>query len=150
MPRLFARGSDGVVCIHTGDDDVVDDPFVDLSRVLFHSDLEYPSIIATYTPSVTLPARSSNTYQDATHTLFAHGQAGIPFVLGYISNMSNVALAGSVPVDLDTSSGFGRWVDLGADATNVVLHEQSVVKSGGSLSSRGLNLVVYVTDLILT
>jgi hypothetical protein len=149
MPTLFARGSDGVVCIYTGSNDVVSSPTSDLSRVLFHSSLEYPAILTTTTLSVTLPARTSNTYQDATHTLFAHGRAGIPFVLGYISNMSNVALAGSVPVDM-AGNGLGRWVDLGADTTNVILHEQSVVGNGLSMASRTLDLVIYVTDLILT
>lgn len=150
MPRLFARGSDGVVCIHTGSDNVVSNPLLDLSRVLFHSGLEYPSVIATYTPSVTLPLRNSNTYLDSSHTLFAHGRGGIPFVLGYITNLgSNPALAGSVPVQHDTSSGFARWVNLGADSTNVKLHEQCCVKNGSSVAAITLNMTVYVTDLLL-
>ena len=145
MPRLFARGSDGVVCIHTGADDVVDNPLSDLSRVLFHSSLEYPSVIATYTPTVVLPVRSgAQAY--ALHTLFAHGLAGIPFVLGYISNMSNVSLAGSVPVD-GNANWMGRWVTLGANSTNVVLNEDTL--GSGAYASRTLNLVIHVTDLLL-
>ena len=58
MPRLFARGSDGVVCIHTGSDDVVADPTLDLSRVLFHSSLLYPSLTQTITTTITLPNRA--------------------------------------------------------------------------------------------
>lgn len=145
MPRLFARGSDGVVCIHTGADDVVDNPTSDLSRVLFHSSLDYPAIIATYTPSVTLPAWSLGRPFYNLHNLFAHGRPGIPFVLGYISNMSNIGLSGSVPVD-SVPNYYARWVTLGANATNVVLHEDN---DPGVGTARTLNLVIHVTDLLL-
>lgn len=145
MPRLFARGSDGVVCIHTGSDDVVDDPTIDLSRVLFHSDLDYPTVTTIYTPSISLPARSTSPVY-AQHTLFAHGLAGTPFVLGYISNMSNLPLVGSVPVD-GQSAVFGRFVTLGANATNVILYEETVISA--VLSARTLDMVIYVTDLLL-
>lgn len=150
MPTLHVRGSDGVVAIFTGADDVLDDPLLDLSRVLFHSALEYPSVVAVYTPTVTLPVRNSNTYQDSSHTLFAHGVSGIPWVFGYITNLGNTpTLAGSVPVQHDTIGGFARWVNLGADATNVILHEQACVRNGSSFASIGLDITVYVTDLIL-
>lgn len=149
MPRLFARGSDGTVCIHTGADDVVGNPYVDLTRVLFHSALLYPSVVYESGPwSVTLPALSSNDVRYSTYDVFAHGRPGTPFVLGYINNLSNVALAGSVPVDA-LSGGFGRFVTLGADATYVRLHEASVVTNGLSLDARELLITVFVTDLLL-
>jgi hypothetical protein len=145
MPRLFARGSDGVICIHTGNDDVVDDPLTDLSRVMFHSDLEYPAIIAEHAVSVTLPARSGvQAYQ--THNLLAHGRPGIPFVLGRIANMGSRPLVGTVPVD-GQPNWFGRFVTLGADATHVRLHENTI--GSGAYAARTIDLVVYVTDLIL-
>lgn len=150
MPTLRADGSTGIVCIYNGSDNVVANPNADLSRVLFHSDLLYPVVISSQSGSTTLSAVGGNQGINRTYTLFAHGQNGIPFVLGYVSNLapSNVALAGSVPTDIQTN-GFGRWVTLGADATNVYLHEQTVTRSGTSLGSRSLNWVVFITDLLL-
>lgn len=147
MPRLFARGSDGVVCIHTGADDVVSTPTADLSRVLFHSNLDYPSIVSTHTTSVTLPARTAITY--ANFDLFAHGQAGTPFIIGYITNLAAVPVtfAGSVPVDAIANSWFARWVTLGANSTHVVLNESTIPSLG--LPARTLNITVLVTDLLL-
>lgn len=153
MPRLFARGSDGVVCIHTGADDVVNTPTADLSRVLFHSALEYPALIRTEPVTKTLDGRLTNTVLLTTHTLFAHGRPGTPFVAGYITNLGNVALAGTVPIEV-YSNGFGRFVTLGADATNVLLHEYTTIPNtlpGGALNtaSISLSMVIYVTDLLL-
>lgn len=153
MPRLFVRGSDGVVCIHTGADNVVNAPTADLSRVLFHSSLEYPALIRTQTATVTLKGRLTNTVARTTHTLFAHGQAGTPFVLGYIANLGNVSLAGTVPIEV-YSGGFGRFVTLGADATNVLLHENTTIPNtlpGGALNTAdvSLSMVIFVTDLLL-
>ncbi len=156
MPRLFARGSDGVVCIHTGSDNVVNSPTTDLSRVLFHSSLLYPSLNTTISTTITLPNRSLNSLTLATHTIQAHGLGGIPFVLGYITSTTpDVALLGSVPVvTYDTYGGFGRFVTLGADATNILLHEYSVIPGamGGATGSgtHAVTLTVYVTDLLLT
>ena len=65
-------------------------------------------------------------------------------MLGYISNMSNVSLAGSVPVD-GSASWMGRWVTLGANSTNVVLNEDTL----GAYAARTLNMVIHVTDLLL-
>lgn len=150
MPTLHARGSDGTVAIFTGADDVIDNPLSDLSRVLFHSALQYPSVISTTDTSITLPERICTSpiapFYDI-HTLFAHGQAGTPFVFGYITNMSNVSLAGSVPTDSQASI-YGRFVTLGSDAGNVVLHEQTVGQSI-TYAARGLTIRVHITDLLL-
>lgn len=148
MTRLFARGSDGVVCIHTGSDNVVDTPTADLSRVLFHSSLQYPSVIATLTATISLPAVSTNQARNVVHTVGAHGRAGTPFVLGYLSNVGNLPLAGHVPLDL-SSGGFGRWVILGANATDVILDEYTLTSTTVSLSARDIDVVVLVTDLLL-
>lgn len=150
MPTLFARGSDGVVAIFNGADDVVSSPTTDLSRVLFHSDLEYPSVIDTQDDIVNLPERTTTpaTPVYTIHNLFAHGRAGIPFVFGIITNMGNLSLAGSVPVDGD-SPFYGRFVTLGADGTNVVMHEHTVGRSTRTYAARTLNVRVYITDLLL-
>jgi len=150
MPTLFARGSDGVVCIYNGADDVVSHPTGDLSRVLFHSSLEYPSVISTTDTSVNLPARTTSPSAPVytIHNLFAHGRAGIPFIFGYITNLSNLNLAGSVPLDGDPPF-YGRFVTMGADATNVVLHEHTVGRSTTTYAARSMSIRVHVTDLLL-
>ena len=150
MPTLFARGSDGVVAIFTGSDDVVSNPTADLSRVLFHSALEYPAVISITTQSIELPSRTTTpaTPVYAIHNLFAHGRGGIPFVFGIITNMGNLSLAGSVPVDGDPPF-YGRFVTLGADGTNVVLHENTVGRSTTTYAARTLTVRVYITDLLL-
>lgn len=148
MPRLHARGSDGVVCIHTGSDDVVDNPLLDLSRVLFHSSLQYPAVIATLTATITLPAIGANVERNVVHTVGAHGQPGTPFVLGYISNLSNRPLAGHVPLDV-INDGFARWVILGANATNVIVDEYTLASSTTGYAARSIDVVALVTDLLL-
>src|SRR5690606_28675325 len=148
MTTLFSRGSDGTTCIYNGSNNVVDNPKGDLSRVLFHSDLDYPSVISTRDVSVTLPARTTTPFYTY-HTLFAHGRPGIPFVFGYILNMGNLSLAGSVPLDFRVLF-HGRFVTLGANATHVVLHEMSSGVNGSTTyDARSLTIRVHVTDLLL-
>ena len=145
MPRLFARGSDGVVCIHTGSDDVVANPLLDLSRVLFHSDLLYPSVIDTIDFSVTLPARAGRGGQVLKPA--AHGQPGIPFVQAYITNLGNLSVAGSLPVQTESGASHSmRLVDIGADATDLVLSEFYFCNS---LAAITLDVRVLVKDLLL-
>lgn len=148
MPTLFARGSDGTVAIYTGASDVVDNPLGDLSRVLFHSDLEYPAIVSEHDITVPLPSRSGGSSYNA-FNLFGHGKAGTPFVLGYIANLANVPLAGSVPIATNDTL-YGRFVTLGADATWVILHDASIMPVTGSYAAQTLDLKIFVTDLLLT
>jgi hypothetical protein len=148
MATLFARGSDGTACIFNGSNNVVDNPLVDLSRVLFHSNLDYPSVISTQDRSITLPARTTTPFYTI-HTLFAHGRPGIPFVFGYITSLSNLSLAGSVPLDFRVLF-HGRFVTLGANGSNVVLHEMSSGLTGSTTyDARSLTIRVHVTDLLL-
>ena len=70
-------------------------------------------------------ARSGGSSYNA-FNLFRHGKAGTPFVLGYISNLGNVPLAGSVPIGTNDTV-YGRFVTLGADATWVILHDASIM-----------------------
>lgn len=124
MVKLTARGTDGVVCIHNGNDDVVDDPYLDLSRVLFHSSLRYPAVVDTQTGSTAMASVAVGAVRSTTYRLFEHGRPGIPMVLGYLTNFGNgrVPLAGSVATAI-VSKWSGRFVTLGADATHVILHE---------------------------
>lgn len=150
MPTLKVRGSDGTVCIYNGSDNVVDNPLIDLSRVLFHSNLDYPAVIATSNVNVTLPSRTTSPAAPffTIHTLFSHGRPGIPFVFGYITNMGNLSLAGSVPVDSDIPF-YGRFVTLGANGSSVVLHENTIGRATTTYGARTLNIRIHVTDLLL-
>lgn len=156
--KFRARASDARVAIYTGADDVFTNPLADLSRVLFHSDLDYPHIISIHTGTVTLPAMSADTRRDAVTNLFAHGKAGTPMVFGLLTNLggADIALQGSVPVAMNPY-GFGRWVTLGANTTHVLMHEQSVAQvfasitpaTGNGYAALTLNWKVYMTDTLL-
>jgi hypothetical protein len=51
--KLRARGSDGKVAIYRGPDDApFTNPLGNLPRVLFHSDLHYPTIIGQVSGSI--------------------------------------------------------------------------------------------------
>lgn len=149
--RLRARGSDGRMSIHTGADDLpFDAPLSHLSRVLFHSDLDYPAILSTHEGSTTFPALGAGSRRNTKYTLFAHGRPGIPIVLGQILNLAPdpVTFAGSVPMQM-SSYGFARWLTLGADATNVIVHEQILSHVNAGIAAKAINWRVFVMDTIL-
>lgn len=57
--RLFARGSDGTVCIvEGGSQDYIDNPSYNLDKVHFHSALSYMRIPTIYVGSVSFPLRT--------------------------------------------------------------------------------------------
>ena len=55
---LKAEGTTGKVAIFTGNEDVFVNPYVDLSRVYFHSDLQYIYDDQTLSTTLSLPSRS--------------------------------------------------------------------------------------------
>jgi hypothetical protein len=58
--RLFARGSDGVVCIvEGGSEDYINNPEYNLDKVHFHSKLAYMRIPLIYSGGVTFPTRDA-------------------------------------------------------------------------------------------
>jgi len=170
--RLRADGVTGDVAIYSGSDDLpLSDPLGNLSRVRFHSDLEYVAVISTVSGTLNLPGRPPSTeFHQEAHTLFAHGRPGFPLVFGRITGLresgaiipipGSPVLSGSVPVQFN-DYGFGRFVILGADATNVVLHETTA--TGWSLSDVDLvgfnaannflpisiSYEIYITDTLL-
>jgi len=148
--RFKARGSDGRVAIwRDGSNEApFDDPLTYIDRVLFHSDLDYPAIVSTHTGTLSLPAQGGRTERNVNHTLFAHGLDGIPFVLGYITiGGQRIPFAGSIPVQMETG-GNARWLNLGADDTNVCIHEISGPR--GALSAIDVDWTVFVTDTIVS
>lgn len=162
--RLRARGSDGKVAIYTGtDDDPFDDPLGNLSRVRFHSDLQYPKVIYEVGSddegmgTLDLPSRPANASSNpntggapsiSTYNLFEHGIEGTPLVFGYVVVGSyHVPLAGSVPVQW-TSRGWCRLLALGADATNVKIAESYFCYISSGFSAVSLDWRVFVTDTV--
>lgn len=149
--NLLVDGVQGKAAIYTGSDDLpFSSPLSYPDRVIFHTDLPTIGIVNTVTVGATLAAQgitgTVNYVQGAfTHTLFAHGQAGIPYVEGVItSGLSQpVTLAGSVLVH-----GFRR-VHLGADSTYVYLHDLWVQTPTVAIPSYSLVMTVYVTDYLL-
>lgn len=152
---MKADGVAGKVAIWTGTGTApFDNPLGNVGSLLFHSDLLCPAIIATYTGSITLPAVGVGTIFTANNALFAHGRPGTPYVEGYISSGlgQNVALAGSVIVQQGTGlegPSFARHVHLGADATNVYLHDYAITHYQQGFSALSLSWVVYVLDTLL-
>lgn len=149
------------------------DPMGNLSRVRFHSDLLMPAVLSTATYTVTLPSMGVDTFRDAVQTLSAHGLSGTPMVMGRIQNGSGwIPLNGSVMLPVYALDGsttyrlFGiyaaapyfqggsgwRSITLGADATNIVLHEQSVAmatNAAGVTAHPALTLTIEVTTFDL-
>lgn len=136
--------------VYEGADDVFSDPFSDISRVRFHSDFQYPSIVESVSGSVTLPAVAADAARYHTYELYEHGIEGHPFVTGRVTDYPtsgvNVALEGSVPFYGDTY-GFARWLTLGSTETHVVLHEQTITRDAVGMPEQSLNYILEVSDL---
>ncbi len=135
-------------------------PLSNLSKIKFHSDLDYISVIDVRTVTLSLPARSNFQQATASYTLFSHGRPGQPFVLGKLNvNGVPVGFTGSVPVHQGVASNgqpgnFGRWLALGANATSVIVHEYCVAGWANSdfhdtYPAMSIPITIYVTDELL-
>lgn len=159
--RFRAEAAAARVAIYEASDDLPwSDPFTYRSRVLFHSDLQYPARVQTVTGSVTLSAGTQGATPavpvNRSYTLFAHNLDGIPLlegkILGIGSGGVDVPICGSLPVQTGGSSGLrARWIAIGADATNVYLHEQynDETFGGGALASLTIDYEIHVLDWLL-
>lgn len=145
----------GLLAIYTSpgagsDDAPLYNPTANLARVKLHSSLDYPKIINVVTGSITLPAVTNDTRRLVTHTLFAHGQSGFPWVFGKVSLGGVwVSLAGTAIVQADSDNHFPRMLAIGADATNVLAHENGMCGHFNTMASLTLSYQVYVTDVLL-
>lgn len=183
MPWVFDCDGDaqkmGIYSVSEGaesDDAPLYDPYTYLSRVRFHSDFAYPSVVDDRQISMTLSDNGvANPIRSITHTLFAHGQSGAPFVLGsiYSQGLGDVPFGGTyawrplmvctpiagrqqaaVPaIGSPERYGWdGRIVSLGANSTHVLLHEYINGTSGSIVATnpaRNITLRILVTDEIL-
>jgi hypothetical protein len=158
MPKR-AKHENGKFAIYTvpsatsTDDAPLTDPRGNISRVEFHSDLDYIAVAAVQTGTLSLPARAAGNAVTQRHNLFAHGLGYQPLVLGEITNLGCSLLGTTLiysPADDGLNGptrGWFRSVQLGADATNVYLHEYALVPPTGSpgLPAQSLNWRVMVT-----
>jgi hypothetical protein len=139
-------------------DNPFNDPLNHLSDLYFHSALRYPKVISQRTVSVSFPTIGSNNNREHTYTLFAHGRSGVPWIRGRATlDGALLNIAGHVPIQASqTQFWFGRprnvfprFIALGCDATNVVLHEFALCAKGSSLPAMSLSVTVFVMDEIL-
>lgn len=165
------RIQNGVVAIYENSNDApFSNPLGNLSRVKFHSGLDYINVVSIRNYTLSLPAIGVNGSGQGTggrrglrtnlYTLGAHGRSGIPFVIGQLTvNGVRVICGGSVPVAKDASylglpDWYSRFVAIGADATNITAYEYSVQPgyNGGQWmprAARNIPVTVYITDLTL-
>lgn len=135
-----------------------------LSRVKFHTDLDYDGAVSVWDSTISLPSRNvlSQTYNI---TLFAHGQAGTPYVEAAIQIGGQwTRVAGHLPIAV-SGRGFFRAICIGADATNVIMTDFVVASNaytqpgvGGvdviytgneTYAAQSLPAKVYVMDTLL-
>lgn len=105
-------------------------------RMQFHTAAPCPSTTPALTQSVVvnIPALNFNTVAhrnyNAQVVLFAHGKASAPMVTGKVLNLGgsgvHVGINGSLPVFM-RSDGFGTWIDIGSDGTNVIAEINAIL-----------------------
>ena len=156
----------GLLAVYTSpgagtDDAPLYSPPANLSRIKLHSSLDYPKVVSVFTGTKTLAGLAANTRRNTTYVLAAHGRAGIPWVFATATlGGVPISLSGSVPVFVDTpqtffgatnNQGFPWMVAIGADATNILLHENTMTPYGpaGPWPSVSFAWKVFVTDTIL-
>jgi hypothetical protein len=154
MPT-FRADKEGRVAIFNGTDDVYYSPLNDTSRVLFHSDLTYPSILYSWEGYLSLVSMSANTQNERIYSLFYHGRPGVPLVFGTIVGLNygyDIPLRGSVPVAMHPR-GDARYINLcaraPADGGDVVVYENSLSIADQTFPAQYLYLRVYVYDVTI-
>lgn len=142
-----ATGSPGRVAIYTnGSDAPMTNPLGNLSRTKFHSDLDYIPFVPARTINATLTTPVSVASRTRTINLGAHGQAGIPFVFGYVViSGEKVPLCGSVPVYHNASFGSCVWWNLAVSGANVIIAE---LRTFPNMQSVTRTLRVYVSSTL--
>jgi hypothetical protein len=166
------RAAGGKVAIWDGHADTApfDNPLANLSRVKFHSDLDYVRVVDVKNYTVNLPAIPGSGsgqgsggrrgMRTASYLLGPHGQTGTPWIIGRILvNGVWVAFTGTVPVaqdpGLEDPDYYARWLSLGVDGTNIYAYEYSVqdgdagVQQWQPRAARSFSVTVYITDVKL-
>lgn len=153
-----ARPATGVIIYEDSDDLPPTDPFTYRSRVKFWSGFRYPARVLSASGTLTFGTGSHGSVPDTvvnvSHTLFAHGLGSAPLMMegkwiGIGTSGADVPMIGSVPVQ-NFLSAKSRWATLGADATNVYIHEQhnSNVLGSSGLTSFSIDWEVHIIDFV--
>lgn len=123
-------------------------PLSNIPALAFHSALEYPRVIATYTGSITLPAFAVDAIRTNSTAIVAHGQGGFPYIEGRVQiGAAWVPLIGSVVVAQATlNTAWARFLTLGVDVTNILLYEYTPI---GGFPAVTLNYEIYLTDTLI-
>lgn len=149
-----AAGALAIYDVTTGseNDNPLSSPLSEPSRLHFHTGLTYPATIATYTGTINLGVVAANGSAEVTTVIAAHGRAGTPYVEGKLAIGANtVPFAGSVLVVQGSGLGdsFGRFLSLGANSSNILIHEYSVAYSGVGFSATSFSYTIYLTDALV-
>lgn len=165
--RFRADGSINKAALYTvptadsTDNAPLTNPRANLSRVRFHTDFKYPKIVSDTTYSLELPSRAKGTRGEETHILASHGHGGSPLCFGTVLiNGGWVPLFISTPVPGWSVAGNlpshrlwqGRVLSLGANATQILVHEFWVLSNlagAGADPSSTVSIRVLVTDELL-
>jgi hypothetical protein len=158
--RLYARGSDGVVAITDGGvsdathTDYLDKPVKNLGNIHFHSDLDYMSVAATFTATISFPKRDKQTQTDegkkssttfnvpATgvqrYELGTHGLGFIPFATAVRGGQQ---VTPTFPLQLSGASL--RLINVEMDTSKIYVYE-SWVTYGTDLAAKSETFTVWV------
>lgn len=175
--KFRANGNIGRVAIYEDSDDAPwDFPLAHPSRVRFHSGLAYPARIATISGTLSLPGRQQSAFPMGFgfvgHVLGAHNRPGIPMIEGKWLAAGDGAVdlpaIGSVPVQWQSgiggipqtsgttvqttgsTSGCWRWLTIGANATNILVHEgYAAPVTPYFLPAMSINYEIHILDKIL-
>lgn len=135
----------------TGNLDVLANPAAHLAAIRLHSSLEYPKILSITTGTLSFPSIAADNRRLVTTTLFSHGRTGgIPWVFGR-AQLGGVwvSLAGTLVLQADSVGRFPRTLALGADGTNVMVHENGIAHHIGTMAALSVPYAVYLTDVLL-
>lgn len=134
------------------------DPYSNLSRVKFHSNFRYPRIIDDRSGSIFYPGFSTATATPnraiTTTQLFAHGQSGLPFIIGAIfaPNWLNQYTWGPLGAGTPVHGDLPRHqvLSLGVTATHVVLRKNNWMGGNSGANAATIQWRVLVTNELLT
>ena len=145
--RLFARGSDGVVCIADAStsestfQDYVSNPYKNIDNINFHSSFDYMSLAAKFTTSITFSARAaSSTTQSVNkgkgsvtiqlpeqgtqrHQLGTHGLGYTPFATATRGNANRQV---TPTFQLQKNGAAIRLVNVEMDSNKIYVYESWV------------------------
>lgn len=153
--RLYARGSDGVVCIvEGGSDDYINNPQYNLDKVHFHSALNYMRIPTIYYGSVSFPYRQAVVRSDSEkgkeyswfepqygEVLYHLASHNLGYKPGVIAVDSTDALSGNYPVQ---QAGLSlRNASIVMDEWNIYLLEKFVTYQY-DISAQTRSYTIYV------